>query len=266
MNWTHSLERKFGRFAIPGLLRYVAILNALMFVLYKLNPQIFALIDLDPYAVMHGQVWRLVSYIFIPNITSLIPTPDWFNAAMWTLFLWWVGDGLEAVWGTFKLNLFYLLGMIGTTIAAFFFGASFSNVILNSSVFFAFARYYPDVVIYFAYVLPMKVRWVAWVSGALIIFGIIRIGTIEYFSAVMVALVNYLIFFGPEIWKEAGHRVAVSQRRARFERDSARDDDALHRCEVCKRTETTNPELDFRVSADGHEYCVEHLPAKTPAS
>lgn len=266
MNWIDSLERKFGRFAIVGLMRYVAILNAAVFILYKVNPATFLYIDLYPVAVLHGELWRLVTYIFIPAITSFIPTPDWFNAAMWTLFLWWVGDGLEAVWGTFKLNLFYLLGMIGTTIAAFLSGAAFSNVMLNSSVFFAFARYYPDVVIYFAYVLPMKVRWVAWLSAAMILFGLIRVGTVEYCSAVVVALANYLLFFGPEIWREAGHRTAVAQRRHRFQKAAARDDDALHRCEVCNRTDLTDPSLDFRVSADGHEYCVEHLPAKPRAT
>ena len=266
MNWIDSLERKFGRLAIPGLIRYVAMLNALVFILYKINPQFFALIYLDPYLIMHGQVWRLVSYIFIPVITGFFHTPDWFNAAMWTMFLWWIGDGLEAVWGSFKLTLFYLLGMIGVTIAAFLFGASFSNFMLNESVFFAFARYYPDVQIYLFYVLPVKVRWVAWFSCAFIIAGFIFIGTIEYFASVVVALGNYLLFFGPVIWREAGQRVAVTQRRQRFQRATARDDDAMHRCEVCRRTEISNPDLDFRVSADGHEYCVEHLPAKPPAA
>ena len=53
--------------------------------------------------------------------------------------------------------------MIGTTIAAFFFGGNFSNSMLISSLFFAFARFYPDLVIYFVFILPVKIKWLAWV-------------------------------------------------------------------------------------------------------
>lgn len=264
MNWIIILERKFGRYAISGLMRYVAVLNAVAFIIYKYYPHSFQYIDLDPAAVMHGELWRLVTYIFIPQLGNIIPTPDWFNAAMWVLFMWWVGDGLEAVWGAFKLNVFYFLGMIGTTIAAFFFGHAFSNLMLNSSVFFAFARYYPDVMIYFAYVLPVKVRWLAWIYGLLLVSGLVLNYSAGYVSAVGVAFANYLLFFGRQIWQEAGHRAAVSQRRQNFQRAVARGDDALHRCEVCNRTELSDPDLEFRVTADGNEYCLDHLPAKPP--
>ncbi|MGB8352957.1 MAG: DUF3857 domain-containing protein [Chthoniobacteraceae bacterium] len=36
--------------------------------------------------------------------------------------------------------------------------------------------------------------------------------------------------------------------------------DSLHRCNFCGKTELTAPELDFRVSGDGEEYCHPHLP------
>lgn len=44
------------------------------------------------------------------------------------------------------------------------------------------------------------------------------------------------------------------------------DEEPLHRCQVCGRTEQTAPDLEFRVSGvDGEEYCTEHLPARTGA-
>src|SRR5947208_12555650 len=63
MTWLDKLERRIGFLAIPGLLRYVGFLTALVFVLEKVNPGYLRLLDLDPVAVMHGEVWRLITYI-----------------------------------------------------------------------------------------------------------------------------------------------------------------------------------------------------------
>src|SRR5205814_1343124 len=82
------------------------------------------LLVLDRTAIMHGEVWRLVTYIFIPQMASMLPLPDWANVAFYVLFLWWMGNGLETAWGAFTLTLFYLVGMIGTTIAALCFDAA----------------------------------------------------------------------------------------------------------------------------------------------
>jgi hypothetical protein len=260
MKWIDHAERKFGHLAIPGLLRWVALANCAVFIAYKLYPPTFYILDLYPGLVLSGEIWRLVTYIFIPSICNLIPLPDWFNAAIFVLFMWWCGDGLDRAWGPFKTNLFYLLGMIGTTIAAFFFGAAFSNTILNLSVFFAFARFYGDTVIYMFFVLPMKVKWAAWLSAAWLLWEFVPYG-LGAQSALAAALINYLLFFGREIVEETKLRHEVKERRARFDRALAESQgDSLHRCAVCGRTEHLTPDLEFRVASDGQEYCGEHLP------
>lgn len=259
MTWLDKLERRFGFLAIPGLLRYVAALTALVFILYMLDPHYLDLMELKPAAVKRGEVWRLITYIFIPQLGSLIPAPNWFNAAFSVLFLIWVGDRLEEAWGSFKLNLYFLLGMLGTTIAAFIFGQNFSNGMLLSGIFFAFARFYPDMVIFFAYILPLKVKWIAWIY-AVILFLQFLLGSMAFRSAALVALANYLIFFGPEIIHAARHRKEVSTRRRRFENQVRREEEPLHKCAVCGATELSDPNLDFRVARDGEEYCVAHLP------
>ena len=68
MKWLDSLEAKFGHLAIPGLIRIVVGFNALVFILIQINPNFLSLITLDRDLVMHGQFWRLVSYIFIPSL------------------------------------------------------------------------------------------------------------------------------------------------------------------------------------------------------
>ncbi len=260
MSFLDKLERRFGFIAIPGLLRYVAAFSALAFILYKIDPGYLRLIDLDPHAVLRGQVWRLVTYIFVPQLGSMIPLPDWVNAAFYVLFLLWMGNGLEAAWGPFRLSLFYLIGMIGTTIAAFFFGAAFSNVMLSAALFFAFARFFPDTVIYFAYVLPLKVKWIAWGTAALLLFQFL-FQSMAYRAAMLAAMANYFLFFGPEIYRSARHRQDVSERRRRFEVQSRdTESEPLHKCATCGATEASDPNLEFRVSRDGEEYCLAHLP------
>lgn len=264
MTWIDRAEARFGHLAIPNLLRIVAGFNALVFVLYKLNPSWLDTLRLIPERIMAGEVWRLVSYVFIPQIGG--PVADWLFALLYVWYLWWLGEGLEEAMGSFKVNLFYFLGMIGTTVAAFFFGAGFSTFMLNSSLFFAFARFYPEMTIYFMLVLPVKVKWLAWIYGALLFVGLIG-ASVSYLFAVVAALANYIIFFGKEILQEAALRREVSTRRQRFESaKTAAAEESLHRCEVCHRTEIDEPHLEFRVARDGHEYCVEHLPKPAPGS
>jgi membrane associated rhomboid family serine protease len=248
------LERRFGRFAIPGLIRIVAGFNALVFILAWLNPEFVQMLDLNRGAILRGEVWRLITYIFIPTTNS----PIWIIFVV--LFLWFIGEGLERAWGAFRLNLFYFIGMIGTTIAAFFFGGNFSNTMLNASLFFAFANFYPDEVIYIFFILPAKVKWIAWVSAALLLFGFVTSPN-SYRMALVAAFANYLIFFGPGLVRAARNRHGTATRRRRFEEKSRPESEALHHCANCGATELTNPNLEFRVASDGEEYCLAHLPS-----
>ncbi len=253
MSWLDKLERRFGFLAIPGLARVLVGFTALVFVLIYLNPNFLSAITLDPAAVRRGEVWRLVTYIFVPQTLS----PLWLLMALW--FLWFIGDGLERAWGAFRLTLYFLVGMIGTTVAAFFFGSNFSNEMIISSLFFAFARFYPDQVIYILFILPAKIKWLAWAWAAFLVIGFMA-NTNSYRAALIAALSNYLIFFGPEIIHDARTRRDVSTRRRRFEVESSSEAESLHKCKVCGATELTDANLEFRVARDGEEYCVPHLP------
>ena len=258
MAWLDKLERRFGFLAVPGLTRIVVGLTALVWGLIWLNPDFRFALDLDPARILHGEVWRLITYIFLPQTLSL-----WVILALW--FLWFIGEGLERAWGPFRLTLYFFVGMIGTTAAAFFFGARFSNGMLIASLFFAFARFYPDEVIYILFILPVKIKWLAWVFAAFLLLGFV-LNSNSYRAALIAAFANYFIFFGPEIFRQATHRHEVSTRRRGFDAHSRNADEALHRCAVCGATELTDPNLDFRVARDGEEYCIAHLPKPQTAS
>jgi membrane associated rhomboid family serine protease len=259
MMWLDKLERRFGFLGIPGLIRIVIGFTALVYVLVYLNRGFESFLTLNPALILRGQVWRLVTYIFLPQTFS----PLWVLLALW--FLWFIGEGLERAWGPFRLTLYFVVGMIGTTVAAFFFGSDFSNGMLITSLFFAFARFYPDEVIYILFILPVKIKWLAWIYAALLVLWF-ALGSNSYRAAVAAALANYFIFFGPQIVHEARHRQDVSTRRKRFEAQSRNPTETLHRCAACGATEITDPNLDFRVARNGEEYCMEHLPKAQTAA
>jgi len=249
-----TLERHFGRFAIPNLIRVIAAFNALVFVLGHLNPALIGFLDLTRDGLARHEYWRLITYIFIPKTTN----PIFFVLAL--MWMWSIGNALEAIWGAFKVNLFYLVGMIGTTLAAVFFGAEFSNTMLNLSLLFAFARYYPDQMLLFP---PIPIRWLAWILLALMLVNFATAST-AYQMALLAAMANYALFLGPEIIAQARQGREVTTRRRRFAEASLPSDEALHRCSVCSRSEQGNPDLEFRVGRDGNEYCMEHLPRRAP--
>ncbi len=246
------LEHRLGRFAIPGLIRFVVAFNALAFLLGTLNPGYLEVLSLDRGEILKGEIWRIATWIFIPDITSF----PWILLYLWATF--WIGDLLEAEWGTFRLNVYYFLGMAVCILSAFVFGASFGNIFLNLSLFLALATVLPNMEILVFFILPLKLKWAALVSliGPLLIFVT---GPLSAKMMVLVCLGNYLLFFGPHFFQQARQNRTVKIRRAKFESAQA-NDDTLHRCATCGITEITHPDADFRVTPDGHEYCPAHVP------
>lgn len=248
------LEARFSRFAIPGLIRYVMAFNALIFLLEFVNPGYASLLALDPAKILDGQVWRLVTYIFIPEASNAI------FVAIAIMFFWYVGDRLEAAWGAFRLNLFYFTGMFFSIVAAFFLGGS--GTYLNLSLLLAFATLFPDEEILFMFILPLKMKWLAWVSVVLLAVGALAL-PLSAKAGIVVSLFNYFLFFGPEFFRNRLQRRVAIVRKAKFEEASIPESSAMHRCSVCGRTDLSNPRLDFRVASDGNDYCLDHLPKKT---
>ncbi len=245
-------ERHLSRFAIPGLIRFVVAFNALAFFLGALNPGYLEVLALDRAEILKGEVWRIFTWIFIPDITSF----PWILLYLWATF--WIGDLLESQWGTFRLNAYYFLGMFFCILSAVIFGASFGNIFLNLSIFLALATLLPNMEILVFFILPVKLKWASLISliGPLLI---LITGPLPAKMMVLVCLGNYLLFFGPHFVREARHNRTVKIRRAKFEAAQA-PDDTLHRCATCGITEITHPDADFRVTPDGHEYCLAHVP------
>jgi membrane associated rhomboid family serine protease len=252
-----TLESLAEHCAIPGLIRYVALLNGLVFLLHLLAPGYLSVLELDPRLILRGEVWRLVTWIFIPETLS----PFWLFFAL--LFLLYLGDGLESAMGAARLTLFYACGVILCTMVNFIFGLQGegtvlgrANTFLNLSLLLAFATVYPDFKVLVFFILPVRIIWLALISALLMIAA--SLGQPPVVAATLGgAFLNYLLFFRRDIPGLIRERM-----RGGTPRDSRRQVSAaepLHRCGTCGRTELDHPELEFRVREDGSESCLDHL-------
>ena len=213
MNWINKLERKYSRWAIKNLMYYIVFLNAVIFVLILIDDtgSVVPLLTLDPSLVLQGEIWRLVSYVFIPPRTFSL-----FFIFFVLYFYYMVGTALEQTWGSFKFNLYYLVGMLGTTAAAFITGGGATAVYLNMSLFLAFAYIYPNFEILLFLLVPVKVKYLAWVYW-FFIGSTLLTGPVPTKITALVSLANFLLFFGGDIYKNIKRRQQVQRNRKKFQ-------------------------------------------------
>ncbi len=255
------LRRALEPWAIPGLLRVIASFQVICFVLLFAKPGFSEFLALTPAAWESGQIWRFFTFCFIPSTLS----PIWIIFAVMILLL--MGDHLEAAWGKLRLNLFYFSTIACLWVATFaagpiigpFVGSQASNL-LYSSLFLAFATVSPNFTFMLFFILPVKVKWLACLSGALLAYEFFAIPFLRL--PIALALLPYAWFALPLAWRHLRHRGRVTARRATYHSNSLATSDAFHQCHHCHRSDHTDPTLEFRVASDGQEYCSDHLPAK----
>ena len=190
-----DLERKLRRYAISDLMKYIVIGQGIVFALLYIWPtlgyQLYSLITLTRTGLMLGQIWRLVTFVFVPPSSS----PIFILFALY--FYYMIGVGLENQWGKVKFNLYYLVGMLGSIIAALITGYA-DNTFLNLSLFFAYAELYPDEQVLLFMILPIKMKYLALVDAALYLYYFI-VGTASTRITIVLCLLNVALFLGGDI-------------------------------------------------------------------
>src|SRR5579883_2456094 len=136
-SWLDRLERRAGFLAIPGLAVFLAGMNAAVAVLSQLKPEFPFMLGLDPDLLRQGQVWRALTFLFVPPPMSLL----WLF--FWLLLFYAYASRLEQAWGDFKFTIFCLVGAVGTVAASLICGRPFPNTVFQTSLFLAFAHLYP---------------------------------------------------------------------------------------------------------------------------
>ena len=291
----HNLRRRFERFCfrnrdkgIPDIMLYICLGSAIVSIAGMINGGsfLYQLLCFDKSAILHGQVWRLVTWLLTEQLGGGI------ISLLFLYFFYRLGSAVEQSIGTFKFNLFYLSGVILMDVFALFFCPTESVVIgnllfppevftsfysnmayyLHLSMVLAFSTMYPDSQFLVMYVIPVK----AWI---LALIDLVLIG-IEVFNMCypvlifphclfpLIGLLNYFLFFGPDMGNllPLSWRVKLRRKGRKksgksidrpkvipFARESTGGPAAskpmapyTHRCTVCGRTDTEFPEMEFR--------------------
>ena len=286
MNFLNKMERKFGRYAIQNISLMMIICYAFGYAIQFVNASFLDYLVLNPYQILHGQVWRLVTWILIP--------PSGFSIfTMVMLYVYYsLGTLLERTWGAFRYNVYLLSGMIFTVIGSFllygyyslvysgviemigahdfftvlsnqtvggaFYG--FSTMYVNLSIFLAFAMTFPDMQMLFMFIIPIKVKWLGIIDAIFEAYLFLASG-IDGKIIIGASLLNVLLFF---LMTRNMTHVSPKQIRRRQEfRHEVRQNTEItrHKCAICGRTEKDG-ELEFRFCSKcegNYEYCQDHL-------
>lgn len=281
MKFIDKLERKYGRFGIPNLTMYIIISYVLGYALMMINPAVLSMLSLNVTKILHGQIWRLVTWVIYP---PSLGNPILFFIAI-LFFYYPISSHLERAWGSFRFTLYIFSGMLFTVISAFllyfitggatdmlFGGSLFSTYYISLSIFLAYALSYPDMQVLLMFVIPVKMKWMAVVYVVLVGFDIIGyISRGVWFMAlpIVASLLNFVLFFlGTRDMSR--YNPKEIHRRQEFKRAVAASNVvdmngkpiARHKCAICGRTELDNPNLEFRFCSKcngNYEYCQDHL-------
>jgi hypothetical protein len=254
MSLLDKLERRFGRFAVPHVTVGLIACQVVVYALAYAKPEMVRPLELWPELVLEGQVWRVITFLMLPPFSHPI------LAFFFWYLLYLMGESLELFWGTFRYNVYLLIGLVATV------GVSFiqpnmpaTNGFFQGSVFLAFAFLNPDFELYVFFILPVRIKWFALVTWLYYGFTLIFGSWLERLL-VLAAVSNFLLFFAADIVE----RIKTGRRRMAYQAKqfTQREKPYFHRCVICGITDRSHPQMEFRYCSkcDGTQgYCMDHL-------
>lgn len=235
MRWLYKLENKLGKYYIRNLMTVIVAGMVIVYLgdmfMAAGGMSVSSWLSLNIAAVMRGQVWRLITFVFIP------PSSNVFFILINLYFYFMLGRMLESYWGGFRLNVYYLFGILGTIAGAFvaYFLVPYvssaaalispTNAYLNLSLFLALATLMPDMEFRLFFLIPLKAKWLAIAYAVLLVIPILQtvvfspnpLGNgLTQLIALVFSLINYLIFFGPTLISGIRQQIIVSRNRRQW--------------------------------------------------
>ncbi len=255
------------RFGIPRLMLFIIIGNALVFLFSQMDRtgMLAWYLCFLPDRLLRGELWRLVTFVFVPGTNRIL------SLVLELYFFYLIGSTLEQAWGAGKFTVYYLFGMalsiLYGILARLIAGISVpvTGTYISLSMFFVYATLWPENRVLLFFIIPVKVKWLAWVEAALFLLTMILSRTL----LPLVGIANYFLFCGDSLLASLKlFRLRNSGSAARFRRDvrqaQKKQEDRVYtqKCAVCGRTDTEHPELEFRYCSKCtgyHCFCSDHI-------
>lgn len=192
--WLQQLSRHMRWLAVPNIAVIFITLQVLGFLSILTDPVWFERLLLDPGLVLDGQVWRLITFLALPLSTS----PLWMIFALW--FLYFVITLIESQWGDFKTTLYFLVSIVVTIVFSLLSGYPVAQVQdFSSTLFLAAATLFPEMEIRLYFALPVKMKWLGWLTLGYFAFRLVGAGSFMSRLYLLAIYSNYLLFFGPAL-------------------------------------------------------------------
>ena len=212
-NWLNRLERKYGRYGIPNLTNILVAGQILVLAIELfVDRTITGWLGLNRFLLLQGQVWRVISFIFIPFSGGSI-----LSVVLGIYFTWFIGTALEREWGDFRYTVYLLSGVLGTVLGCLLTGVTASTYCLSLSLLLAFAMLYPEVQLLLFFVIPLKVKYFGIFAAALWVFSFLSMGMLGKLNYLL-CMLGFLLFFGPQAW----HNIRAWVRREQWKRKNRR--------------------------------------------
>lgn len=257
------------RFGVPNLMLYIVIISLAVWLLSIMDPSktLMSFFVFSPERILKGEVWRLVSFIFVPQSLS-------FWELLFFYFYYWIGNVLEKEWGTPRFNIFLISGVLLTAVYGFVIyfitkqSIAVTTYFIYLSMFFSFATLFPDVQVLFMFIIPIKVKWLAYLDAAFFLLSMLT-QSFPFNLLPLVAVLNYLVFFGDDLFSSLrSNKARYNKTTVNFNREKQKikyeqkNASYTKKCAVCGRTDTDYPDLEFRYCsrcAGYHCFCQDHI-------
>lgn len=255
-----SLEKHLSFLAVPNVILTLIAAQLVIYGAVLTGHVDYASVILDPRGVFSGEWWRLFSFLIAPPFIASGPIDALFLAFYWYI-LWMMSSSLESVWGLFRFNVFLFVGILLTIVGALLGQLISSNALIqisiyaiSMSIFFAFATTHPNIEFLIMFILPVKVKWLAWFAGVIMLLSFIGGPTMGHRLAILAPVLNYLLFF----WGDLVQITKSHERRKKFDvHQKQAAEEALHICSICGTSDQSDPDRDFRYKVvDDDTVCV----------
>lgn len=210
MRFLTKLERKIGWITIHNLPLFLVATQGMVYLWLMINPSQVRFLVLDPAAVVYGgEYWRLITFLFV------VPLQNALFAFFFLYLLYIYGNALEQAMGSFAFTLFYVTGALGTIAGAMLFGNTGGAFYLNTSIFLAFAALHPNFQLLLFFILPVKVKWLAWIAWAGLAYSALVSPPWTKIS-ILVSIANYFLFFSSTHARQIADIIRRARHRQRF--------------------------------------------------